>query len=645
MPRPKYYNIVIVGAGKEGTALIRMLKESEFLNICGVVDANLRAPGIRLAKELSIPTARDWREFKDDRSLDLIINVTGKQEICDEIFKERPAHVGTMGGSATKIVSLLLEGHKNVEEDLRASEERYKTIIENVSDVIFQLSPTGVIQYVNPKVVELYGYKPEGLIGKHLSKTTPLSEIPRVLPALKRALSGEAVKNFMVTQLDSKGRLIRMEADIVPVKKDGKVIAVQGIMRDISDLKKTEEMLKETQKEMELQAWGLKKANEGIKLLYKELDAKNKELQKLDKLKDDFISAVSHELRTPLAITKEGLSLILDRVPGDITQKQEKILSVARDNIERLGRLINNLLDISKIESGKIVLKRKMVDINKIIEDIASSFESKAEAKGLMLKTSLPEGALEIYADADKLTQVFTNLIGNAMKFTEKGHIGISVKDSDTEFECVVSDTGKGISKEDIPKVFSKFQQFGRTAGAGEKGTGLGLSISKGIVELHKGRIWVDSDLGKGTEFTFTLPKYTPESLLNEFIGYGLKRVKRSGSTMTLVMISISDFDKVRQQYPGGRIDPVLTGMEDIIENALRHTGDLALRGTAGFSVLLIDCDRESAQKVGDRLKELLETYLAGQDLSDKVRLQFGYAVYPDEAKTTGELIGKAGVT
>ncbi|MFH1867417.1 MAG: ATP-binding protein [Candidatus Omnitrophota bacterium] len=636
------YSVVIIGAGKEGTSLIHALKDSKLLKIHGVVDKNLKAPGIKLARELKIPTSRDWRDFKDDKSLDLIINVTGKEEVCKELIKEKPAHIGAVGGLATKVVSLLLTGHKIAEDGLKESEEKFKVIIENVSDIIFQLTPTGIIQYVNPKVEELYGYKPEGLIGKHLSKTTPISEIPKAISMLKRALAGEVIKKFIVNQLDSKGKLIPVEVDIVPVKRYGKITAIQGLMKNVSDRKKTEQMLKEAQEELELQAWGLKKTNEGIKLLYKELDAKNKELQKLDQLKDDFISTVSHELRTPLAITKEGLSLILDRIPGEITQKQEKILTAAKDNIERLARLINNLLDISKIESGKTILKRKMININDIVKNAAFSFDSKAKAKGLQVHAVFPDKGLYAYADSDKLIQALTNLIGNAMKFTEKGNITISVDDKGKELECVVADTGKGISKEDLPKVFSKFQQFGRTAGAGEKGTGLGLSISKGIVELHKGRIWVDSELDKGTQFIFTLPKYTPESLLKEFIDYGLERSKKTGSDMTLAMISILDIDNIREKLDAGKIDPILDGMEDIIESTLRHAGDLSLKSGEEFSAILMDCDKKSAIKVGKRLEAALENYLYENDLDDDIKLRLGYASYPLEGKEAEELIEKA---
>jgi len=272
------------------------------------------------------------------------------------------------------------------------------------------------------------------------------------------------------------------------------------------ELKRMQEGLKETKDELETQAWGLGKTNEAIKLLYKDLEEKNRRLRELDQLKSDFISTVSHELRTPLSITKEGISLVLDEIPGKINEKQKSILIDSKESIDRLARLINNLLDISKIEAGKIQLTIESIDMVGLIHRVVSSFGQKAKDKGLELKIGLESERIVIDADSDRMTQVFTNLIGNAMKFTEKGYVKVSGRCGENEAEFCVEDTGKGISGEDLPKVFSKFQQFSRMHGSGERGTGLGLSIAKGIVEVHKGRMWIESELGKGTKFIFTLP-------------------------------------------------------------------------------------------------------------------------------------------
>lgn len=231
------------------------------------------------------------------------------------------------------------------------------------------------------------------------------------------------------------------------------------------------------------------------------------ERRRIDRLKDDFIATVSHELRTPLSITKEGISLILDGIVGSISEEQAKVLTTSKDNIDRLARIINELLDISKIEAGKLILNKEKMDIVEVAKSVVESFTGMANTKKLELKFTSSEDSIALYADPDKITQIFVNLISNSIKFTDTGYVEVSVKENVGEIECSVRDTGIGIADEDLHKLFGKFQQFGRTAGAGEKGTGLGLSIAKRIVDMHNGEIWAESELGKGTKITFVLPK------------------------------------------------------------------------------------------------------------------------------------------
>ena len=180
------------------------------------------------------------------------------------------------------------------------------------------------------------------------------------------------------------------------------------------------------------------------------------------------------------------------------------------DTVDRLIRVTNNLLDISKLETGHIGLNKEFVDIADLINDAVLLFELKAEKKGLELKVRYPEREVNIYADKDKLFQVLTNLLGNAVKFTEKGFIEISVVEEENYLEIAVTDTGRGIIKDDLRNLFTKFKQFGVILNGLEKGAGLGLCISKDIIELHQGEIWVESESGKGSKFIFTLPKDLP---------------------------------------------------------------------------------------------------------------------------------------
>jgi nitrogen-specific signal transduction histidine kinase len=366
------------------------------------------------------------------------------------------------------------------------------------------------------------------------------------------------------------------------------------------------------------------------------------ELKRLDQLKSDFVSNVSHELRTPLAITKLGVNLVLNRTTGEINEKQKEVLSDAKSNIDRLARIIDGLLDISKIEAGKVELKRRLVDIAGLIRQITSSFELSLKEKNLELKVNIPEKQIDAYIDPDKITQVFTNLIGNALKFTDRGYIEISLQEKEREIACVVADTGLGISEEDLPNVFSKFEQFGRLPGPGEKGTGLGLAITKGIIELHGGKIWVESKLGQGAKFSFILPKYTTKEIFKEYLNNGMREAMDKKARMTLIVISILEFNKSKQEFSDEKRGAILRSMEGIIKGTLRHGGDAVFSDSGEMMIILADCDKEAALSVENRLKEALDTYLTNEKLPEEIKLRFGSAVYPDEAKNDEELIKKA---
>ncbi|MBU2102043.1 MAG: hypothetical protein KKF80_01465, partial [Candidatus Omnitrophica bacterium] len=205
---------------------------------------------------------------------------------------------------------------------------------------------------------------------------------------------------------------------------------LQARIADLADLesryKGVEAELQKTKEELEIHIWGLAKTNETIKFLYRELDHKNKELQKLDTLKTDFINTVSHELRTPLTITKERMSQVLDGIHGQVTLKQEASLTVCLTSINRLQYLVDDMLDISKIEAGKLELKKELIDIVGLAKEVSALFYPKVTSAGLELRSNLCSIPALAYADRDNIIRVFTNLIGNAIKFTDHGYIEIS---------------------------------------------------------------------------------------------------------------------------------------------------------------------------------------------------------------------------
>ncbi|MFH1414378.1 MAG: ATP-binding protein [Candidatus Omnitrophota bacterium] len=403
-----------------------------------------------------------------------------------------------------------------------------------------------------------------------------------------------------------------------------------------------QEKLKNSLKEPEIkEVLDIRKANEEIKDLHNKLKEKDQELRKIEQIKSEFISTVSHELRTPLAIAKEGINLILDKIVGEVNPKQEGLLISIKSNILRLARIIDSLLDVSRLESGKIEFNRKLTDIIGLIKEVFVSFEPRVKVKGLELKARLPDKRVDVYVDKDKITKVLGNLLSNAIKFTEKGFIEVSLKEKESEVECAVTDTGIGISKDNMALVFDKFQQFGRTAGPGEKGTGLGLAIAKGIIDIHQGKIWLESTVGKGSKFIFTLPKFSIEKLFKENLEIAIKKAVDSKNKMSLISISIMELDKLKKDLSVPRVESLLKEMEVLLTGTLRQKGDISLKVHNDIFVILASCSGENALRVKTRIEQLLEDYLEQKQLSEKIRLSFGCATYPDDAKNTEELIKK----
>jgi signal transduction histidine kinase len=239
-----------------------------------------------------------------------------------------------------------------------------------------------------------------------------------------------------------------------------------------------------------------------------ELAVANERLKELDQLKSDFVAKVSHELRTPLTAIKGAVDLILREVAGPLTDKQFHYLNRVRSNTQHLAGLINDLLDLSKIESGKTEIKASRVALDGLVHEVLESLRPVAAEKVIALEATFGESSILVSADRSKINQILTNLIGNAIKFTpSSGRITVSASGTGKEgVQVSVSDTGPGIPPREKEKIFDKFYQIAEEGGTKPKGTGLGLPICKALVELHGGRIWVESEDGHGSTFSFTLP-------------------------------------------------------------------------------------------------------------------------------------------
>jgi signal transduction histidine kinase len=241
--------------------------------------------------------------------------------------------------------------------------------------------------------------------------------------------------------------------------------------------------------------------------------------KEIESRKNDILDVLGHDLRTPLTVVKQSISLMADslKLPDKISEaQQEQILSACRRNVIRLEKLVNKILDVRQLETGKIILKRDNTHADRLIEDAALSLDSWAKDKHIAIELKL-EALPEIDCDSERIYQVITNLVSNALKFTSEGG---SIRVAARTKHCVgvhvveisVADSGVGIQEDDLERIFNKYEQVSLQSPEGVSGLGLGLSTCKTIIEMHGGTIWVDSNLGEGSTFTFQIPVAAPDS-------------------------------------------------------------------------------------------------------------------------------------
>jgi signal transduction histidine kinase len=240
--------------------------------------------------------------------------------------------------------------------------------------------------------------------------------------------------------------------------------------------------------------------------LFTEIQEKSRQLEVASQHKSQFLANMSHELRTPLNAILGYTEMMVDGLYGNLPDKAQGVLERVQANGKHLLGLINDVLDLSKIEAGQLTLASEEYSVADMVATVMSATESLAKAKNIALVSTVPQGLPRGMGDARRLTQVLLNLVGNAIKFTDEGKVEIRARRQDDRFKISVLDTGPGIAKADQAKIFEEFQQVDNTSTRKKGGTGLGLSISRKIVELHGGYISVESELGKGSNFKITIP-------------------------------------------------------------------------------------------------------------------------------------------
>jgi PAS domain S-box-containing protein len=349
----------------------------------------------------------------------------------------------------------------------------------------------GRILLLNLVTEKLFGYTREELLGQPVEILVP--DALRGGHGQHRARYwAHPVTRPMGSGLPLRGRCkdgssFPVEISLSPVKSE-EGFRVTAIIRDISERKHAENRFREMQQ-----------------VYMQELESRNREVERANQLKSEFLASMSHELRTPLHTIIGFTELLAEELEGPLNEKQQRFMGHIHQDSLHLLALINDILDISKIESGHLDLRREVFDMAGALEETLSSLRPQGVAKSIKIETRLSMPAA-IFADRLRIKQILFNLLSNALKFTpEGGKIQVEAAQKDGFVEVTVSDTGIGIPKEQHEAVFDKFYQVGATTKGVREGTGLGLAITKALVEEHGGRVWLESEPGKGSRFTFTI--------------------------------------------------------------------------------------------------------------------------------------------
>jgi len=379
--------------------------------------------------------------------------------------------VGTALAACLLVASgLAFRNELAVREKTERELARLAGIVSSSDDAIISKSLEGKILTWNTGAQQIYGFTDEEVIGRHISYIVPVTHQKEMKEILERVGRGERLHHFQTKRMTKDGRVIDVSLTVSPLySRRGRVVGVSAISRDITEQKRMEE-----------------------------------EVRQAIEIKSRFISIASHELRSPLTAIREGIALVAEGLQGPVTPVQKELLDVALRNIDRLSRLSTDILNFQKIESGQLRLVRAWHDLGEIVDDVVETVRPVADEKKLSLTVDVAKDLPRLVCDKDKVTQALMNLVTNSLKFTPAGSVRIEAgRDADV-LHVSVRDSGPGISARDMPRLFQSFQQFG--AASEREGSGLGLFITKQIIQAHGGRIWAESQGGKGSVFHFTLP-------------------------------------------------------------------------------------------------------------------------------------------
>ena len=445
---------------------------------------------ILMGSLLTINMAFTWRREKNIISgLSQSIRVhmvelersSSRQKLLEEALSNQRKEVERKVGESTEKLEAEnrklrqeIREHEKIEERLNKSEEKYRSFLESSEDSIYMVDRNGKYQYMNPKHLERLGIG--NFYGKGYGDCHQASDTDFFMESVQRVYETGKPEQH---EHEYMGKWFLRSLSPVNDHLTKLVTSVIVISADITIRKQAEEI-----------------HNENERLAY------------ANKAKSEFLANMSHELRTPLNSIIGFTELLRQKIAGDINVKQERYLENVLNSSKFLLNLINDILDLSKVEAGKIELIIEKISVPLVICETISLLKERASKNKVVMKKELDPELDFIEADKQRIKQILFNLINNAIKFskTEGGTICVRTKREGNNAKISVSDTGIGIRGEDLVKLFKEFEQVNADITRNYGGTGLGLAISKKLVELHGGRIWVESMYGEGSTFAFTLP-------------------------------------------------------------------------------------------------------------------------------------------
>jgi len=386
----------------------------------------------------------------------------------------------------SKLTSIAIE-NSQVLKELRELGEKYRVLMKNASDMIVLINTSGQIVECNDILYRITGYSPSEVLGKEFYVFTIPERRSEAKDRFYKTLSGRTDQVVELPYLKKNGDIIYLEvkANVIKIKRNPYILV---IARDVTERRRLQQR---------------------ITIQNRELKEINQKLIEIDELKNEFLSRISHELRTPLSIIMAYTSTLIEDMinPSLDSPSRKEFLEIIQQQSNKLLGLIDDLLDLSKVEISETMLNISEGSINEVIRISISSVSGFAESKNIKIVAELDENIPIINFDAMRMRQVIVNLLENAIKYSPDGEVvKISSKQSQREVIISVEDRGPGIKKKDIPKIFDKFTQIEGINTREFEGMGIGLKLVKHYVELHGGKIWVESELGVGSTFFVSIP-------------------------------------------------------------------------------------------------------------------------------------------